>query len=168
MTAAIRSRLECIASESTPRLPVATARKILSDTSTTAEPTDASAVICFTELGLDSGMAASLGGEITVSPPQVYDVRQRDARGAAASVPRLSELPRGLLQRGRRHQWQAARLAVRAVYLDFFEQQRRSDNVGRHAVLSRTEGPERRAGDFRVLALLERKNGGIVADPHQI
>src|SRR5580704_5690874 len=49
--AAIRSRLECIASDSTPRLPVATARNTLSATSTSAEPMDPSAAICLTDVG---------------------------------------------------------------------------------------------------------------------
>ncbi len=35
-------------------------RKILSDTSTTAEPTEASAAICFAELGFDLEMTDSL------------------------------------------------------------------------------------------------------------
>src|SRR5579862_5944393 len=48
--AAIKSRLECMASESTPRLPVATARNTLSATRTSAEPMDPSAAICLTDV----------------------------------------------------------------------------------------------------------------------
>ncbi len=49
--AAIRSRPECSASESTPRLPVARARNTLSVTRISAEPIDPSAAICLTEVG---------------------------------------------------------------------------------------------------------------------
>src|SRR6202795_903279 len=59
MMAATRSRLECSASESTPKLPVATVRKIFSNTNTSAEPTEASAATCFAELGFELEMTAS-------------------------------------------------------------------------------------------------------------
>ena len=49
--AAIKSSPECSASESTPRLPVATAKNTLRLTRTIAEPMDPSAAICFTEIG---------------------------------------------------------------------------------------------------------------------
>src|ERR1700733_6583936 len=60
MTAATRSRLECSASDKTPKLPVTAVKNILRETSTSAAPIDASAAICFAELGLDSEMAVSL------------------------------------------------------------------------------------------------------------
>ena len=50
ITAATRSRIECIASERIPRLPVIAARKTFSVTSTTAEPTEPSAAMRFSRL----------------------------------------------------------------------------------------------------------------------
>jgi hypothetical protein len=50
MIAAMRSKVECRASESTPRLPVDAARKVFSDKRTMAEPTEASAAICFEDV----------------------------------------------------------------------------------------------------------------------
>ncbi len=47
MTAAMRSRPECSASERTPRLPVRITRKAFSETSSTAEPTLSSAALRF-------------------------------------------------------------------------------------------------------------------------
>ena len=57
MIAAIRSSVECKASESTPRLPVDAARKVFSDKSTMAEPTEPSAAICFADVVLDVEMS---------------------------------------------------------------------------------------------------------------
>ncbi len=50
--AAIKSSPECSASDSTPRLPVATAKNTFSATSTNAEPMDPSAAICLTDVGV--------------------------------------------------------------------------------------------------------------------
>src|ERR1700678_1869156 len=50
MTAARKSSPECIASDKTPKLPVRATRKILSDTSRTAEPTDARAASRFSRV----------------------------------------------------------------------------------------------------------------------
>jgi hypothetical protein len=65
---------------------VETVRKILSDTSTTADATEASAAVCFTELGFDSGMAASLGREIAGYLPAIirWELAVRLASGAAS------------------------------------------------------------------------------------
>src|SRR5579862_1658506 len=49
----MRSRVECRASESTPRLPVDAARKVFSDSRTMAEPTEPRAAICFADVALD-------------------------------------------------------------------------------------------------------------------
>lgn len=62
-----------MASDNTPRLPVATVRKIFSDTSTMAEPTDARAATCFFELGLDPEIAASRGEKIAGFLNRLYD-----------------------------------------------------------------------------------------------
>ena len=47
MTAATKSRMECSASDKTPKLPVRTTRNIFSEISRTAEPTEASAAMRF-------------------------------------------------------------------------------------------------------------------------
>src|ERR1700733_10831972 len=65
MIAAMRSRLECRASESTPRLPVKWLRKIFSDKRTIAEPTEPSAAICFADVALDVA--------ISVAPEAAFD-----------------------------------------------------------------------------------------------
>src|ERR1700693_5072450 len=56
--AAIKSRPECSASESMPRLPVAAAKNTFKLTRIIAEPMDPSAAICFTDVG-DSVMEES-------------------------------------------------------------------------------------------------------------
>ena len=78
MIAAIRSRLECRASDSTPKLPVAAVRNSFSDTRTTAEPTEASAASCLAELGFEL--------EICDSPGIVQRRLTRLYDGAASSA----------------------------------------------------------------------------------
>src|ERR1700733_9543285 len=66
MTAATKSRIECSASDKTPKLPVRTTRNIFSEMSRTAEPTEASAASRFSWEARSSASKA-IGGLYAVS-----------------------------------------------------------------------------------------------------
>src|SRR6202453_2063769 len=96
MTAARKSSPECIASDKTPKLPVRATRKILRDSSRTAEPTDARAAIRFSRV-------ACWAGSKVIRQIIRWDVRL-------------------LGQRRRVNQRQATWFAVEAADFDFVEQ----------------------------------------------
>src|SRR5580692_2296725 len=66
ITAATRSRMECSASDKTPKLPVRTTRNIFSETSSIAEPTEASAARFFSR-DAPSGRSEAIGGLYAVT-----------------------------------------------------------------------------------------------------
>src|ERR1700730_12760117 len=82
MIAAIRSRLEWRASESTPRLPVKVVRKTFSDNRMMAEPTEPSAVICFADLIFDL--------EIIDSPKVVFSADYTTMPGLSGGARQLT------------------------------------------------------------------------------
>src|SRR5271168_2248594 len=136
MRAARKSRPECIASDKMPKLPVRATRKILSESRTTAEPTDASAARRF------SREACWAGSKV------IRQIIRRDVRL--------------LGQRGSVNQWQTTRFAVEAADFDFVEQQRRSDNRAGNAALGRTKRAERGSGESAGRILHVRENGFVV------
>src|SRR3972149_2654149 len=129
MMAATRSRLESSAAESTPRLPVTTVRKIFSDTNTIAAPTEASAAVCFAELGFELEMAASRAMEWPDAPARC-PFRARS-------------------ERRRRDQRQTPRFVVRSVHLDLIQQQRRRNHRTGHAVIGCAEDAQGRTDALR-------------------
>src|SRR5690242_10585117 len=172
MIAAIRSRLECSASESTPRLPVDAVRKIFSDKSTTAEPTDASAAICFDDVALDVEMCAL---RIALAFPAIIR-RCGNSPGANGPLPcatrtntreQWMEARLELLQRRRRHQRRASRLPVRPAHFDLLEQQRRRNNVARNPAVRAAERAQGRSRRLGVLALRIIVNAAVVPDPQR-
>src|SRR5215469_11501960 len=120
MIAAIRSRLECRASENTPRLPVDTVRNIFSDKRTIADPTEASAAICFGELWVRVRMSVPemVLFALIIRRCAIELALRVDARATQDKPSRNSSF---LLQRRRRHERRAPRLAMRPAHFDLFE-----------------------------------------------
>ncbi len=142
MTAARKSRPECIASDKMPKLPVRATRKILSESRRTAEPTDASAARRFSREACWSWIQ---------SHRQIIRCASR-LLGAAAE---------------RSTNGRATRFAVEAADFDFVEQQRRSDNRAGNAALGRTKGAERGSGESAGRILHVGENGFVVTDTRE-
>src|ERR1700723_3364725 len=96
ITAATRSRMECSASDKTPKLPVRTTRNIFSETSSTAEPTEASAARFFSRVA-PSSASEVIGGlyAATLIWPRIEPCLSADHDAAiCAELGLLRRLPR--------------------------------------------------------------------------
>src|SRR5260370_2661682 len=185
MTAAMRSSVECKASESTPRLPVEAARKVFSDSRIMAEPTEPSAAICFADVALD----------LEISFPRIalpfcdYTTGREFARIAAlgsclrrtaAGLRHPAESARPeihaakftsdstSLQWRRRNERHASRLPVRAADFHLLEQQGRRNYIAGNAAVRAAKGPQRGSRGLRILALRVVKDSVVVADALQL
>src|SRR5271157_2151573 len=113
MTAAMKSRMECSASERTPRLPVTIARNTLSPIRRMAEPIEVSAAKRFSWVARPR--ISAIG---QINKPEDYTFRLGKQEGGAAVVSTSAK-------RGNRDDGQASRLAVEAADFDFVKEQRR-------------------------------------------
>src|ERR1700747_3563900 len=108
MMAASKSKPECRASESTPRLPVRTTRKAFSETKSVAEPTLRSAARFFSR-------ASSIGATISIEGLDYPRFRIPSSAGE-------HQESHGLFRRGHggwRQQRQPVGFGARATYLPF-------------------------------------------------
>src|ERR1700683_3627302 len=88
--------MECSASDKTPKLPVRTTRNIFSETSSTAEPTEASAARFFSRVAPSSASEA-IGGlyAVTLIWPRIEPCLSTDrAAATCAELGSLLRLPR--------------------------------------------------------------------------
>src|ERR1700723_532423 len=155
MTAVTRSRMECRASERTPRLPVIAARNTLRDTSTTAEPTEPSAAIRFSRLPC-SIVVELIRGIIRCGAP---------ISGLAGGAGSKAAILEGSSLHGRRRiEREAAGFAVEATNLDIVEQERRSDDRARDAILGRTKSAKGRAAKAFLRVQHVGEDRWVVAD----
>src|SRR5258708_29137546 len=88
MIAATKSRLECSASESTPRLPVRMVRNTFSDTSATADTTDHSAALFFSRAPSIRGDSALIVPSLARAAPH----RRREHHFTSAFSRQLPDL----------------------------------------------------------------------------
>src|ERR1700675_2924536 len=132
MIAAMKSRIECKASERMPRLPVTIARNTFRDTSTRAEPMEASAAIRFSREACSriSAMTRAI-------------IRSRSSGESTYGNIGFSWVE--LTERRKRNEREATRLAMEAANFHLLEQERRRNYSTGDAALRRSERTEGRA-----------------------
>src|SRR5204863_7491847 len=157
MMAAIKSRPECKASESTPKLPVLTTRKPFRETRSKAEPTLKSAARFFSR--------TSIGATISISGLDY--LRCCVFPGLQGKLAKWKQLF------GCSHRWwwqEREPLGLRpfAAHFHLFEEERRRHDRGRQAHLCRSKSAKRCACEAVRLALHIVVNKIVAADPGDV